>query len=432
MESIRVSKCKSLQGVIKVPGDKSISHRAVMLGSISKGKTIIKNFLSSEDCISTIDCFRKMGVDIRLNKNEVIINGKGLFGLEEPKEILNAGNSGTTMRLILGILAGQPFTSTITGDSSLRKRPMLRIVEPLRKMGAKISGRDNGNLAPLTITGGNLKSINFISKIPSAQVKSGVLLAGLYANGITSVQEPIKSRDHTERMLKYFGAEIKVRGLKVTIKGKKELFGKYINIPGDISSASFFIVAGLIIPNSKIKLLNVGINPTRTGIIDILKKMRGNIKVVNKRNLNFEPVADIIVSTSKLKGVEVSGKIIPRLIDEIPILAIAASVAEGRTIFKDIGELRVKESDRIFTLCSVLRKFGVKVKEFKDGMLVYGDSKPKGCSCKSYGDHRIAMAAAILGLVSDGNTEIKDTSCIKTSFPNFEDILNKLIHNGDK
>lgn len=423
IEEIRVSKIKCLKGSMKIPGDKSISHRSIMLGSIARGKTVINNFLSSEDCIATMNCFKQTGVKIKHKNNNVIVYGKGLYGLKKPEKILDAGNSGTTMRLMLGILAGQPFTSTITGDKSLRKRPMLRVVNPLRTMGAGIKGKNGGNLAPITVKGGNLTPVNFRSKVASAQVKSSILLAGLYAYGRTCVAEPVKSRDHTERMLKYFKGNIKVSGLKVCVTGKKQISGKTINVPGDISSAAFFIVAGLIVPDSKIKLLNVGINPTRTGILDVLKKMGANIKIVNVKNLEFEPAADIIVRTSRLRAVTISGKIIPRLIDEIPVLAVAASRAKGRTVFKDIGELRVKESDRIFTLCRELRKFGVKVKELKDGIIVYGKSRSAGCTTISYGDHRIAMAMAILGLVSEGVTKIKDTACIKTSFPDFEKIL---------
>ena len=419
MEKLLVRQAHRLSGSVTIPGDKSISHRAIMFGALASGKTNIRNFLQSEDCLSTMDSFRKMGIRIVRKGDKVTVFGKGLHGLKKPKGILNANNSGTTTRLMLGILAGQPFTSKITGDKSLCKRPMRRVADPLREMGALISGKDGGNYTPLTITGGKLKGINFRSKVASAQVKSAVLLAGLYAKGKTSVIEPVKSRDHTERMLKYFGAGLSIKGNKVTIDGGQSLKGRKIEVPGDISSAAFFIVAGMIVPNSRLVLKNVGINPTRTGIIDALKKMGGKVKLVNKRNMNFEPVAELIVSTSGLKGAVIGGKIIPRLIDEIPVLAVAASLAKGRTVFKDAGELRVKESDRIETLCTELRKFGVKVEEREDGFIVYGSSKPKGAKSISYGDHRIAMAMAVLALAANGSSEIRDTACIRTSFPEF-------------
>ncbi|OGF44815.1 MAG: 3-phosphoshikimate 1-carboxyvinyltransferase [Candidatus Firestonebacteria bacterium RIFOXYA2_FULL_40_8] len=426
MENLKVSSSTGLSGILRIPGDKSISHRAIMFGSLASGKTAIRNFLQSEDCLSTMDSFKKMGIKIRRKGETVTVFGKGLYGLKVPKTILNANNSGTTTRLMLGILAAQAFTSKITGDKSLCKRPMRRVADPLREMGASITGRDGGNYTPLTITGGLLKGINFKSKVASAQVKSAVLLAGLYAKGKTCVTEPEKSRDHTERMLKYFGVKLEIKGNTVCVKSGQELRGRKIEVPGDISSAAFFIVAALITPNSKLVLKNVGINPTRTGIIDALKKMGAKIKIVNKRNMKFEPVADLVVETSKLKGTVIGGKIIPRLIDEIPVLAVAAALAKGKTVFKDAGELRVKESDRIKTLCTELNKFGVKTKEFKDGFVVYGSSKPRGAKSISYGDHRIAMSMAVLALVSEGRSEIKDTACVKTSFPEFFKLFRKI------
>ena len=303
---------------------------------------------------------------------------------------------------------------------------MRRVADPLREMGASITGKDGGNYTPLTVTGGLLKGINFKSKVASAQVKSAILLAGLYADGKTCVTEPEKSRDHTERMLKYFGVKVGVKGNTVCVKSGQELKGKNIEVPGDISSAAFFIVAGLITPNSKLILKNVGINPTRTGIIDALKKMGAKIKIINKRNMKFEPVSDLVVETSRLKGTVIGGKIIPRLIDEIPVLAVAAAMAKGNTVFKDAAELRVKESDRIKTLCTELNKFGVKTKEKKDGFIVYGNSKPKGAKSISYGDHRIAMSMAVLALVSEGKSEIRDTACVKTSFPEFFKLFNRI------
>ena len=429
MSNLIVKHSKGLSGTIVIPGDKSVSHRSIMFGSLALGKTTVRNFLQSEDCLSTMDSFRKMGIKIIRKGNKVTVFGKGLHGLKAPKTTLNANNSGTTMRLMLGILAGQKFSAKITGDKTLCRRPMRRVGDPLRLMGAKIDGRDNGNFAPLSITGGELKGINFKSKVASAQVKSAILLAGLYAKGTTCVTEPTKSRDHTERMLKYFGVKLLVKGNKVCIKSGQQLKAQAVEVPGDISSAAFFVIAGLITPNSKLLIKNVGINPTRIGILEALKKMGAKIKVVNRRNMKFEPAADLIVETSKLKGTVIGGKIIPRLIDEIPVLAVAAAMAKGKTIFKDAGELRVKESDRIKTLCTEINKFGVKTKEFKDGFIVYGDSKPKGATSVNYGDHRIAMSMAVLGLVAKGKTILKDTACIKTSFPGFFELFKKIQKN---
>ncbi len=426
MEKLIIHKAKGLTGTITIPGDKSISHRCLMLGSLASGKTVIRNFLRSEDCLSTMESFRKLGIKIIRKKNKVTVFGKGLYGLKAPKKMLNANNSGTTTRLMLGILAAQPFTSKITGDKSLCRRPMLRVTEPLRRMGASITGKDGGNYTPLTISGGRLQGINFRSKVASAQVKSAVLLAGLYASGKTCVTEPVKSRDHTERMLGYFGVKPDIKGNTVCVKGGRELKGRKIEIPGDISSAAFFIVAGLIVPNSKLVIKNVGINPTRTGILEALLKMGAKLKIVNKRNREYEPAADIIVRPGNLKGTLIGGKIIPRLIDEIPILAVAAAMARGKTVFKDAGELRVKESDRIKTLCTELNKFGVKTRELKNGFIVYGGAPPKGAKSISHGDHRISMSMAVLALAAQGVSEIKDTACIKTSFPEFFGLLKKI------
>lgn len=426
MEKFIIHKVKKLSGCLRIPGDKSISHRAVMFGSLACGTTNIRNFLQSEDCLSTLESFRKMGIKIQRKGDKVTVFGKGLHGLKPSKSTLNANNSGTTTRLMLGILAAQPFTSTITGDESLCKRPMGRVAKPLRAMGASITGKYGGNYAPLTITGGKLKGINHKSKVASAQVKSAVLLAGLYADGKTCVTEPDKSRDHTERMLKYFGVKVGVKGNTVCVKSGQELRGKNIEVPGDISSAAFFIVAGLIAPNSKLVLKNVGINPTRTGVIEALKSMGANIKIINKRNMKFEPAADLIVESSKLRGSVIGGAIIPRLIDEIPVLAVAAAMAKGKTVFKDAGELRIKESDRIKTLCAELNKYGVKTKERKNGFVVVGSSRPKGTISLSHGDHRISMAMAVLALVAEGKSELKDTACIKTSFPEFFRLFKKI------
>ena len=425
-----VRRSSGLLGRAKIPGDKSISHRAVMFGSIAKGVTRVSNFLESGDCLSTIGCFKLMGVSIARSGNKIKITGAGLSGLKAPRGTLNAGNSGTTTRLLLGILAGQPFKAKITGDRSLCSRPMKRVTVPLREMGAKIFGRDGGNYAPLTVTGGNLRSIRFRSKVASAQVKSCLLLAGLYAKGTTTVFEPQKSRDHTERMLSKFGVKLSVKGNKISVKGGQSLKGTSVDVPGDISSAAFLMAAGSIVPGSKLTLLNVGINPTRTGVLDVLRRMGAKIRLGNVRGGNTEPSADITVEYAPLKGVSVGGSIIPRLIDEVPALAAAAAAAEGRTVFRGIAELRVKESDRIKTICAELAKFGVKTREFPDGMMIYGGAKLKPAKAESHGDHRIAMMAAVLGQLAPGKTEIKDTACMDTSFPGFFSLLKSLQKNS--
>ncbi|MBI5682186.1 MAG: 3-phosphoshikimate 1-carboxyvinyltransferase [Deltaproteobacteria bacterium] len=414
MKNITIKKNKSLKGEITVPGDKSISHRAIILGAIADGDSCITGFLEGEDNLRTLNAFKLMGVEIDgPKKGEVVIHGKGINGLKEPLDVLDAGNSGTTTRLLTGFLAGQNFFSVITGDEYLRKRPMKRVIEPLSKMGALIYGRNNNNLAPLSIIGKKLKAMDYVSPIASAQVKSAILLAGLYADGRTSVTEPIKSRDHTERMLKAFGADINVKGLRVDIKGEGKLNAQDIDIPGDISSAAFFIVAGLIIKGSNVLIKNVGINPTRTGIIDLLQKMGGDIQLlINKREYSGEPVADILVKSSELHGIEINKDDIPRTIDEIPILCIAAAFADGET--------------------KITGGFGVKVEEMPDGMVIKGakgkvqGAKGKKIKVNSYGDHRIAMSMLIAGLAINGETVIEDIKCIDTSFPGFLKLLRKL------
>jgi 3-phosphoshikimate 1-carboxyvinyltransferase len=404
-QNIKISPKSNLKGEITAPGDKSISHRSAIIGSIAKGITEINGFLHGEDCIATINAFRKMGVDIQeTGDGKVIVHGVGLDGLKEPDDILDMGNSGTSMRLISGILAGQPFYSVLTGDNSLRSRPMKRVADPLRLMGAKIYAR-NGDLAPLTILGGNLKAIDYQTPVASAQIKSSILLAGLYADGETFVTETAESRDHTERMLRSFGAEVTSIGLTHKVQGRPELVGHEINVPGDISSAAYFIVVGLLCPNSEITIKNVGINPTRTGIIDALKAMGGNIVIENIREKD-EPVADLIVRSSQLKGAKFSGEIIVRMIDEIPILVLAATQANGETIINDAGELKVKESDRIATTVTEFRKIGAELDGLDDGFVITGKSKIKGGECESHGDHRLAMSLAIAGLISESGTGI--------------------------
>jgi 3-phosphoshikimate 1-carboxyvinyltransferase len=419
---------KGLKGTVKVPGDKSVSHRAVMFGSIAHGTTTVSNFLLGEDCLSTISCFQKLGVTIEQKGNQVKIEGKGLEGLIEPTDILNVGNSGTTARLMLGILSSVPFHSCVIGDESIAKRPMSRVTIPLRKMGAKIDGRNNGEFTPLSIRGGQLQAIEYRSPVASAQVKSAILLAGLHADGTTSVTEPYQSRDHTERMLKAFGAEIFVDGLTISVKGKQQLIGTHIEVPGDISSAAFFLAAGAIVPNSHIVLENVGINPTRTGIIDVLKAMGANIKLDNVNDSAFEPTADITVSTSSLRGTEISGELIPRLIDEIPIIALLATQAEGTTVIKDAKELKVKETNRIDTVVNELKKLGADIEATEDGMIIHGKTPLKGNIVNSYGDHRIGMMLSIAACIAKGEMLLENAQSIAVSYPSFFDHLDLLIH----
>jgi 3-phosphoshikimate 1-carboxyvinyltransferase len=425
-KNLHVSPARAFKGKITLPGDKSISHRAVMIGSLAGGRTKITNFLPSADCLATVECFRKLGIEINLKGTEVEVYGKGLRGLKPSKEMLDAGNSGTAIRLMTGILSGQPFISKITGDKSIQRRPMRRIVDPLRKMGADIEGRVEGDniYAPLKISGGELSPIEYELPVASAQVKSAVLLAGLFAEGETAVIEKNPSRDHTERMLAYFGA--KIRGSRIW--GNKEFSGAEIDIPGDLSSAAFFMVAALLVPKSGLLIRDTGANPTRTGIIDILHRMGASLEVQAERIVSEEPRADILISGSKLKAIKISGEIIPRIIDEIPIIAVAATQAEGLTEIRGARELRVKESDRIATISSELKKMGANIEELEDGMFIVGPTKLKGTNVKSYGDHRVAMAMAIAGLVAEGETIIEDTECIDTSFPGFESILRSVLH----
>ncbi|MHB9095511.1 MAG: 3-phosphoshikimate 1-carboxyvinyltransferase [Eubacteriales bacterium] len=425
---LKITKAKRMSGQINVPGDKSISHRAVMLGSLANGATRVKNFLMGADCLSTIGCFEAMGIEFcREGDDTIIVRGNGLRGLKEPGDVLNVGNSGTTIRLMMGILAGQPFFSTVTGDSSIRSRPMGRVTEPLREMGANISGRQGGTLAPLAVQGSDLRPIKFVSPVASAQVKSSVLLAGLYARGRTTVWEPQKSRDHTERMLSYLGAEIEVKDQVVKINGNPVLEGKDVEVPGDISSAAFFMVAAAIIPDATLRINRVGINPTRTGIIDVLSNMGADIEIINQELVNEEPIGDIIVRGGSLRGTVIEGALIPRLIDEIPVITVAAALANGITVIKDAAELKVKESNRISTTISELRKMGVEVEELKDGMIINGGLSLKGGVCESYGDHRVAMSMAVAGLVANEPTLIRNADCINVSFPGFEKLLKKVI-----
>jgi len=416
-----------LEGIVTVPGDKSISHRAVMFGAIAKGKTTVTGFLPGEDCLSTIDCFRKLGVDIFVDGTNVEINSPGMDGWQEPKEVLYTGNSGTTTRLMLGILAGTNFHSVMTGDASIGKRPMDRVTKPLRQMGALINGREGGKYTPLAIQGTSLKAIDYTMPVASAQVKSAILLAGLKAEGTTIVREKEMSRDHTERMLKQFGANIEVEDGVISIEGGQQLHGTHIDVPGDISSAAFFLVAGAIVPNSEVVLKNVGINPTRAGIIEVMEQMGANLTINQEKPDAAEPTATITVRTSHLKGTTIEGEIIPRLIDEIPIIALLATQAEGTTIIRDAEELKVKETDRITAVVTELKKLGADITATEDGMIINGPTSLKGAKLNTYGDHRIGMMAAIASLMTDSPVEIDDADCIAVSYPTFFEHLDLLL-----
>jgi 3-phosphoshikimate 1-carboxyvinyltransferase len=426
MKKYIVNQAKQLKGHVRVPGDKSISHRAVMIGSIGKGDTKIENFLRADDCMRTIECFRKMGIEIDFEDGTVTVKGKGLLGLHEPTDVFDVGNSGTTIRLLTGILAGQKFHATLTGDETIRRRPMGRVIEPLKKMGAVIHGRQRDTLSPLTIIGKELKGITYEMPVVSAQVKSAVLLAGLYARGTTTVIEKEPTRDHTERMLEYFGAAIKREDKKISVEGGNEFNGKKVFVPGDISSASFLMVAASIIPGSEVLIRDVGVNPGRTGIIDVLHRMGANIEIMNERILSNEPLADISIKYSELNAVELNGSIIPRIIDEIPVIAVAATQAKGKTVIKGAEELRFKESDRINTTVHELKRLGANIEESRDGIIIYGPTKLKKGICQSYGDHRIAMISVIAGLAASGQTIVEKVECIETSFPAFSAVINSL------
>jgi 3-phosphoshikimate 1-carboxyvinyltransferase len=416
-----------LVGKIKVPGDKSISHRSVMLGAISEGETIIENFLMGEDCLDTIKCFRNLGVNISIDKEVITVKGVGLKGFKNPNKTLYAGNSGTTIRLMTGILAGQNFKTIISGDESLSKRPMDRITNPLSIMGADINCKDD-LYPPIEIKPvSRLKGIKYLQPKASAQVKSAILFAGLYTDEDIHIIQPEISRDHTERMMKYFGANINITGKEVLMKGKRNsLKGKKIFVPGDISSAAFYIVAASIIKDSHIVIKDVGINPTRTGIIDIMNMMGGNINILNKRVMNEEEVGDIEVKYSQLKGINIDGEIIPRIIDEIPIIALASSYAKGETVIRGAEELKVKESNRIDAVSVELNKLGASIKATDDGMIIQGERTLIGNEVDSRGDHRIAMMLAVAGLKAKGTTNIKRFDSVNVSNPNFIQLFNSL------
>ncbi|MDO4473141.1 MAG: 3-phosphoshikimate 1-carboxyvinyltransferase [Eubacteriales bacterium] len=420
-----------LKGEITIPGDKSISHRSVMFGAIANGITEVTGFLKGADCLSTIGCFRSLGIDIREESGKILIHGKGLHGLSAPSGTLDTGNSGTTTRLISGILAGQPFTSVLSGDASLNTRPMGRIMEPLSSMGAHITSVGENNCAPLKIEPGTLHGIQYHSKVASAQVKSAILLAGLYADGETSVTEPVLSRNHTELMLNGFGAAVTARTetdgrATASITPCEDLYGQKITVPGDISSAAYFIAAGLLVPGSEILIRNVGINPTRAGILKVCEDMGADISYLNRESAGGEPTADLLVKYSPLKGTEVSGSIIPTLIDEIPMIAVLAAFAGGKTVIKDAAELKVKETNRIDTVTENLKAMGAKITPTDDGMIIEGTGSLNGAQINSYLDHRIAMAFSIAGLAAEGETVIGNSQCVDVSYPTFFETIHSL------
>ena len=423
-ESRAITPAKRLRGEFVVPGDKSISHRAIMFASLAQGESRIRGLLRGEDCLSTLAAFKSLGIDVvEKADDELIIHGRGLEGLQEPTDVVDCGNSGTTMRLMSGILAAQPFFSVLTGDQYLRKRPMGRVINPLAGMGAKILGRDDNTKAPFAIDGGGLHPTEYHSPIASAQVKSALLLAGMQIEGTTTVYEPHLSRDHSERMLRSFGADLESFSGGVRVTGRVNLQGCDVEVPGDISSAAYFLVAGLIVPDSELLLKNVGVNPTRSGIIDILQQMGGSIELTNQRELSGEPVADLLVKSSHLHGIDIGGSLIPRAIDEFPVVSVAAAYATGVTTIRDAKELRVKETDRIAAMCETLGTLGADIEPREDGMQIVGGKALSGGRVNSFGDHRIAMSMAIAALASVTEIEIKDTACTETSFPGFWNLL---------
>jgi 3-phosphoshikimate 1-carboxyvinyltransferase len=416
-----------LRGRLTVPGDKSITHRAIILSALAEGDATISNYCPGEDCLHTARAMQALGIPIGISEDLVRVSGKGLCGLQEPQEILDCGNSGTGIRLLAGVLAGQDFFSVLTGDASIRKRPMGRVVGPLREMGAVIAGRRGGELAPLAITGARLRGLAYRSPIASAQVKSSVLLAGLFAEGTTSVTEPSLSRDHTERMFTFLGIPIARNGLTVSLRGQPSFAARDIAVAGDLSAAAFFLVAASLVPGSDVTIAGVGINPTRTGVLDVLREMGAQIETLNLREEAGEPVADLHVRGAPLHGITIGADRIPQTIDELPILCVAAAGAQGETVISGAGELRVKESDRIATMATELRRMGVDVEERPDGLRILGGRPMTGAVCRSHGDHRIAMSMAVAGLVARGETRVEDTACVATSFPKFDKKLRGLL-----
>ena len=425
MDRVQIKPAASISGTLSVPGDKSISHRLGMLGAIAEGTTVIHNFAASVDCHSTLECLRRLGVKIDEKGSTVTILGRGLRGLQKPSLELDAGNSGTTVRLMSGILAGQPFESTFTGDESLSRRPMKRIIDPLRRFGATLEARDD-NYLPLKIKGGPLRALDFTMPVASAQVKSAVLLAGLQAAGITKVHEPVESRNHTEIALAEFGAHIRTSERTIEVEGGHDLHGKEFTVPGDLSSAAFFIAAALVVPNSKLRLTTVGLNPSRTGFISLLEEVRARVAVSALAAGNGEPIGDILVESSELEGMDVGGHWIPNIIDEIPMLAVLGTRTKKGIRIRDASELRAKESDRIRAVAQNLRALGAQVEEYPDGLFVPGNQRLAGGVIDSFGDHRIAMAFAVGALFADGPVTIERPDCAAISFPNFFELLNEV------
>lgn len=422
----RVSPSGPLRGTIRVPGDKSISHRAVMLGALAEGETTLRGFLESEDCLATLHAFQAMGATWEQQGENLVIQGRGGQGLIEPDQVIDMGNSGTGSRLLLGILAGQPFSATLTGDASLRNRPMGRVTQPLAQMGARFMGRDQDRKLPMTVRGGNLKAIEYVSPVASAQVKSAILLAGLYAEGTTAVREPALSRDHTERMLKTFGAVLEEEERRTAIAGGQSLKAVTIDVPGDLSSAAFFLAAAAVVPGSDLTIESVGVNSTRTGMLDVLREMGAEIQILHPRSYGAEPVADLRIRYQPLRGVRISGETVVRMIDEFPIFAVVAAYAETPSIVEGAEELRVKESDRIRAIVEELGKMGAAMEERPDGFKVQGGGCLKGADTFSYGDHRIAMSLTVAGLAAKGDTTVRGTAPINTSFPGFFSLIKQL------
>ncbi len=425
---IQIQKARQLTGSISIPGDKSISHRSIMLAGLSDTPVTVTNFLHAADCWSTITCMRALGVAVEQAKDGVLtVKGNGFYGLSEPGDVLDAGNSGTAIRLLTGLLGAQPFFSVLTGDASIRKRPMGRVITPLTQMGIKIAGRGQSRYAPLAISKAEkVSGITYDMPVASAQVKSAILLAALYADSPTTITEPIPSRDHTERMFETFGIPLKKLGNTIILEPVQQITApSQIDVPGDISSAAFWLVAASIIPNSQLELINVGINPTRTGILDVLQQMGADITITNKRWSGKEPVADIVVRSANLRGVTIEADIIPRLVDEIPALAVAALFAQGQTVITGAEELRVKETDRLQAIALELGKMGAIITENPDGLVINGPQKLNTALCDSHHDHRMAMSLAIAGLAANG-VDIKGSDCVKISYPDFFSVINKL------
>ena len=440
MASFTITPGRPLKGTIAVPGDKSVTHRAIILTALAEGLGQVTDYGRGEDCLNTMRAFQSLGVRIEETPERLTVHGKGMWGLTEPFGPIDCGNSGTGIRLMAGLLAGQDFFTVLTGDESIRRRPMGRVVKPLRAMGATIAGRKGGELAPLAITGTRLKGMSYESPVASAQIKSSLLFASLYADGLTTISEPRLSRDHTERMFAYFGIPFHRDGCTVRIEGRPSIrwSGKTVVVPGDLSAAAFFIVGASIVPDSDVTVLSVGMNPTRTGLLDILRQMGAHIEVLNPREEAGEPVADLRVRSMPLRGVQIGPEQIPQTIDEFPILCVAAAVADGETVITGAEELRVKESDRIATMAAELRAMGARIEERPDGMVIQGLGRKgangtlTGATCASHGDHRVAMSVAIGALTAAQPTQIQDTVCIETSFPNFDRKLLELLTDSGK